>query len=219
MKRLVPFAALFFCGSVWPNVFPPDEALTLGRNLPETALTTDGGRQIQLSALTGKPLIISPVFTSCRHTCTPITRSLSKATQSLKAKGMDFRVLTLSFDPEDRVDNLRALRDSLNLPPEWTLAIADDVNRAQILKALDFHTLRLEEGGFAHPNLVAVVDRNLKIVQYVYGVDFKPEQIERALNQADGNSSWFFRSRLVLFWLALAGVFASGIFVLRTAQI
>jgi protein SCO1/2 len=163
------------------NVPAPNEAETLGAILPDVELEDDIGRTFRIRDLHGAPLIISPVFTSCLHTCTPLTRSLLKTVLALQAKKINFRVLTLSFDPDETTESLRQLRQNVGLPSEWLLARGTKEQVHKLLESIDFKTLRLEEGGFAHPNLIAVVRADGSLSSYVYGVDFPIFEVEKAL--------------------------------------
>jgi len=188
----------------------PDESKTLGRGLPDIQLTDDSHKPVRLQDLLGKPVIVSPVFATCPHTCTPITRSLLKATNALRAKGYDFRVLTFSFDPNETQENLSALRKKNGLPADWIVARGSAKQTQHLLNAIDFQPVSTPDGGFDHPNLVVVTNAQSEIVKYVYGVELFPDEIELALIEAAKPTPWAHRYRS---WLIIAAL-AAGVLLL-----
>ncbi len=213
---LAPQLVFFLSTLVWATttILPPNEGRTLGKPLPDVVLTDDAGRALRLDQFAGKPLIISPIFTSCLHTCTPITRSLLKATEQLRKEGLEFRVLSVSFDPDETQAGLARLRKKVGLPESWSVALGDSIQMGTLLEALDFKTMRMEEGGYAHPNLVAVVDPQSRLSSYVYGVDVSAPQLSLAVRESVGAAPWWYRFRYALFLaIFLATVVSIGSFV------
>jgi cytochrome oxidase Cu insertion factor (SCO1/SenC/PrrC family) len=188
-----------------PEIPLPDESKTHGRALPRVTLTAEDGTPLQLSDLRGKPLILNPVFVSCPHTCSPITHSLRTAADVLREKGYVFQILTFSFDPNDSVASLHSFREKLGLPKEWHLAWAPAEAIDRILKAIDFQTRPLDDGGFAHPNLVAVFNADLKLEKYVFGVELSVDELELALIEASRTAPWWNRLEKGLLVFCLVG--------------
>ncbi len=166
----------------------PDK--TVGAPLPLVDLQTDTGKTLSLVSLKGKPLILSPIFATCPHTCTPITRGLLKATDALKKKGFEFNVLSLSFDPSDGPATLSALRKKVGLPADWQMAYGKPETVKAVLDTLDFQVARMDDGGFSHPNLVVVLTPELRVAKHVYGTDFHADELELALEEASHKSPW-----------------------------
>lgn len=163
---------------------PPDEAETIGRVAPDVELIDEGGETFRLRQLEGHPVIISPIFTSCPHTCAMITSSLRDALAGIDGLGESYHVLTLSFDEADTPRTLREFRERHELPPAWRTAIAEPETLSSLLSALDFRYVALDGGGFAHPNLVAVIDANRVVSGYVHGVHYETEDVRRVLASA-----------------------------------
>lgn len=187
----------------------PDESKTLGAQMPDVELIADNDSTFMLSALWGKPVIVSPIFTTCPHTCSMITESLRDALRQIGEPGVGYYVLTVSFDPADDSAAMRAYRERMQLPAEWRVATARPDQLALLLGALDFTVTPMEGGGFAHPNLVAVLRPDLRIAQFVHGVMFEPADVRAALSDAAEEASLVRRFRWVLVSisvLALAAV-------------
>ena len=167
-------------------VLPPDEHRTLGTRVPDVWFIDEHGDTLALRALSGAPIIVSPVFTTCPHVCPAITGGLISALGGVGGLGRTFHVLTLSFDPTDTPAALRAYREKTRMPPEWLLAGGPAEQVQPFLDALDFRTVALPEGGFLHPNVIAFLSPELEIRHYLHGVFFETEEVKAGLRIAAG---------------------------------
>ena len=163
---------------------PPDDDAVFGREIPDVTLIDENGTTLRLRNWAGAPVLISPIFTSCPHVCPAITASLRDATAAITGLGSTWQVLSVSFDPEDTIEDLQAFRDAQELPAEWTLAIAAPEQLDALLGTLDFRYVALEGGGFAHPSAVAVVDPEMRVSGYLHGLHYEEDDVRRALTTA-----------------------------------
>lgn len=189
---------------------PPDEAKAVGRALPDVELTDDHGESFALSSLAGEPLVLSPVFTSCPYACVKITSSLRDALIAIGSPGVDYHVVTLTFDPGDTVEDLHNYRQRFDLPPGWILARADSAALDTLLSTIDFHYSAVPGGGFLHANVVTVTTPDLRISGYVHGLDYTEDAMRRALLSAVTPASLVAKYRpymALAAGLALAAVF------------
>jgi protein SCO1/2 len=170
-------------------VTPPDASKTRGHRIPDVAVVTDDSTTFHLADLAGKPIIINPVFTRCPNACPAITTSLRDALAEIGAPEVGYHVLTISFDPADGPAELRAYRERLALPAGWIVATATPANVAELLDALDFRTVAIDGGGFAHPNVIAIVTPALAISGYVHGLAYAPGEVRRGLEGAVRDAS------------------------------
>lgn len=198
-------------------VLAPDTTAAIGRRLDlgrfvdeHDAPFTPDGRPT--------PWIASPVYTRCRSTCSPLTAALKRA---LAESGADARVVTFSFDPDERPEDLAAFRARLALPPGWlTLRATDRAALDAALATLDFRTVALADGQLDHPNLVVVLTPDMRVSEYLFGVDFTGQALAGALARARaggaGRGAW----RAPLFALAALGFAASAfVFVSRLLRL
>jgi len=196
---------------------PPDESKTLGKTLPNVKLVDSNGEVFELYSLKGKPIILSPIYTHCNSACPIITDSLKKVIYKLGKPGKDFWVLSLSFDPQDSVEDLKRFSESHKIEDEgWKVVITQ--NREDLFKlldAIDFRFMTLPESrDFVHPNLVVFISPDMKIRKYVYGVVFSEKDVKKALDYAMGKEDIAERLRPYLFFIGLVGFGVSSLYVL-----
>jgi protein SCO1/2 len=191
---------------------PPDEKQTRGTQVPDVTLIGEDSTSFALSTLAGKPVVVNPVFTSCQQTCPMITANLRGTLGEIGEPGVGYQVLTISFDPADGPAQLREYRQKLDLPPGWKLAVATPENRKALLDAIDFNYEALPEGGFVHPNVVAILTPTLNVSSYAHGVTYDTKEMRLALEKATRQSSlvWHYRPYIlaaaVIAWASVTAV-------------
>ena len=206
--RILALAAALLATSsaAQETVVPPDIKQTRGRPVPDVELIGEDSTAFRFAILQGKPIIVSPIFTSCPHTCSYITSSLRDALAEIGEPGVGYEVLTVSFDPLDGPAELRAYRERLELPAGWRLAVATPENLAALLGAIDFQYLPMDEGGFAHANVIAIIDPELKVASYLHGVTYDAGELRKHLERAVRNTSLVRKARPLLFVISALGL-------------
>jgi protein SCO1/2 len=199
-------------------VTPPDISRTRGHLVPNVDLIAEDSTTFHFAILQGKPIIISPIFTSCPHTCSFITSSLRDALAEIGEPGVGYEVLTVSFDPADGPAQLRAYRERLELPAGWRLAVATPENLTALLDAIDFHYISMEGGGFAHANVITIVDPEMKVAGYMHGVMYDPGDLRKELERAVRGTSLVYKARPLLFVIGVLGVIVMTVVLVATGR-
>lgn len=165
----------------------------LGRQLPLDVLVRDHeGRELALGeALRGDvPTLLVLAYYECPMLCGVVLERVARATQELGWPRDRYRLLTLSFNPDDtpvraarkREGVLAAIGDAL---PPWPFLVASDADIAQVADALGFRAVRDPSSkGFAHPAVLFVLTGDGRISRYLYGVDYRVRDLELALIEA-----------------------------------
>ena len=148
----------------------------VGQPLTDHTFIDQLNRQVSISQFSGKPLIISMIFTSCHHVCPTTTRHLLEAVLAAReALGEDsFAVLTIGFDTaRDTPDAMRAFarEQRVDVADWYFLSTGREVieSLSKELGFLYFASAR----GFDHINQVTVIDRDGSVYRQVYGVNFE----------------------------------------------
>jgi cytochrome oxidase Cu insertion factor (SCO1/SenC/PrrC family) len=188
------------------TVVPPDIKRTRGHLVPNVELIAADSTTFHFAILQGKPIIVSPIFTSCPHTCSYITSSLRDALAEIGEPGIGYEVLTVSFDPADGPAQLREYRERLELPDGWRLAVATPENLAALLGAIDFQYAAMDEGGFAHANVITILDPEMKVASYLHGVMYETAALRKELERAARDASLVRKARPLLLVLSALGL-------------
>jgi cytochrome oxidase Cu insertion factor (SCO1/SenC/PrrC family) len=199
------------------KLLPPDPAVSVGNVIPFDGFIDEEGRDFAslVRAADGSAApqawIVSPIYTRCLHTCTPITASLRSALDKSDLQASEYRVLSFSFDPGETPEGLRDFRTRMQLPQRWlTLRATDGIALDRTLKALDFRTITIGEGAIEHPNLIAILAPDRRLVQYLFGVTFSPPEVGAAVRRARAGVSPLARWDPHLFGFAAVGLIVSA---------
>lgn len=217
-------AGFFLALAAWSGttsaqtVAAPDPQKTIGHRVPDVTFTDDTGDTFRLSTLEGKPILVNPVFTSCPQLCPLISSNLRDAVAPLGPVGKSFWVLTVSFDPGDDIAALQEYRKRLDLPAGWRLAIAPPDSMERFLDALDFHVAPLPGGGFAHPNVVAVLTPDLRVSGYVNGLTSGEKEVRAAIRHASVVDPLVERFKPLMIAAALLAALAAVILIVTTRR-
>jgi len=152
----------------------------IGKALPDLAFTDQQGKLRRLAEFRGRPLIISPVYTSCFGVCPTTTTWLKKVVEMARgALGPgSFNVLTIGFDTaNDTPERMREFAASRGpFPPDWVFGSADEAATRTLLVALGF-TYAPTSRGFDHMIQATIVDAGGVVFRQVYGQEFEPPQL------------------------------------------
>ena len=152
----------------------------IGRRLPDITFTNQGGKLRKLKEFRGRPLVISPVYTSCFGVCPTTTtylRQVAEMGRALLGPG-SFSVLTIGFDTANdtpgRMREFAAARGVFS--PDWEFGSADEVAARTLLAGVGF-TYAPTPRGFDHMIQATIVDADGVVYRQVYGQDFEPRQL------------------------------------------
>ncbi len=197
------------------TLLPPDPALTVGHVIPFDGFVDEEGRAFVSSApdAAGAPVwIVSPIYTRCAFTCTPITLALRSALDRSGLQASQYRVMSFSFDPNETAEGLRAFRARMELPEQWlTLRAANPAALERTLKALDFRTITLGDTDFAHPNLIVILAPDQRLVKYLFGTTFGPTEVAAAVQRAGSDAAFAEPWEPYVFTAAVIGLLLSSL--------
>lgn len=197
---------------------PPNEQRTLDTYIPEDITLVDAeGREFKLLDLKGKPIILSPIYTTCKSACPIITKNLKKVIPEVGTPGKDFWVVSLTFNPKDTLEDLKRFKKEYGLNgPGWIVAKARTKEELfRLLDAIDFRFLTAGEE-FIHPNLIVILSPNLQIKKYLYGVTYDKYELINALRYAKGELALPDKFRSYLFIVGLFGVVITSVYIVYT---
>lgn len=142
---------------------------------------------------TDTPTVLNLVYYSCPKLCNFATDGLLQVineTDSLNI-GKDYKVLTVSFDPEDSTELAasKALkyRSSVKTGEQtedsWPFFTADEENIKKLTQSVGFK-YKIDGDEFAHPAALTVLTPEGKISRYLYGIQHIPNDFRFSLLEA-----------------------------------
>ncbi len=144
----------------------------IGHRIGDYRLRDTTGRYLRLSALRGKPLVVSFVYTGCFRVCPTATRALDRAVRAAERDlGPDaFRVATIGFNlpfdtPEAMLDFAR--RQGVD-DPNWVFLSPETDTLPALLADFGFR-YRATAAGFDHVLQVSIVGPGGRVYRQLYG--------------------------------------------------
>jgi protein SCO1/2 len=148
----------------------------LGREIGDHQLTAADGSRVALARFRGKPLVISPIYTSCYHICPTTTSHLARMADIAAAVvGEDaFAVLTVGFDTaNDTPARMKEYARERGIDsPQWTFASGDAAAIAALTADIGF-LYQPTAAGFDHMIQATIVDPEGRVYRQVYGQEFE----------------------------------------------
>ncbi len=161
----------------------------------EVALVGQDGKGFRLKEWLGKPLILVLSYFTCDGACPTINRAMARTVLAAERfrPGKDYRVLTLSFDPNDTPQSMHHFVHKVGLPEEarrgWRFALfKHKENIARFTGRLGYRYFwSARDKVFMHPNVYLFVSPQGRVVRYLYGAKISPRDIELAVIESDWN--------------------------------
>lgn len=168
--------------------------------LPEDILVVnEQGETVLLSDVIDKPTVINFVYYRCPGICSPLMEAVAGVMEkSDLVAGIDYQVLTISFDPRETIDlGIRKKSSYLGLLSEqkaeeakdgWLFFVSDS---ASIVRATNATGFRYKKTGndFLHAASLVVVSDQGKITRYLNGMYFLPFEWKMAIVEASKGKS------------------------------
>jgi protein SCO1 len=167
--------------------------------LPDSILLiNENGQLVWLADVIDKPTIINFVYYRCPGICSPLMEAVAGVMdKSDLVPGIDYQVLTISFDPTETIDlGIRKKANYLNLMSNkveeaktgWLFFTSDS---ASIVRATNATGFKYKKTGndFLHAASLTVVSKEGKITRYLNGMYFLPFEWKMAIVEASKGQS------------------------------
>jgi protein SCO1 len=160
-------------------------------------LIDESNQRVKLTDLIDKPTIINWVYFRCPGICSPLMEGLAKVMdESDMVPGLDYQVLTISFDPRETIDlGIKKKTNYLNLVNKkeaigkgWHFFVSDSLSIAKGTNATGFKYKRTGMD-FTHAASICVVSPKGKITRYLNGIYFLPFDLKMAVVESSKGMS------------------------------
>jgi protein SCO1/2 len=160
-------------------------------------LIDENNQKVVLTDLIDKPTIINFVYYRCPGICSPLMEGLANVMEASDlVPGVDYQVLTISFDPRETIDlGIRKKANYMNLVTKkdqiskgWKFFVSDSASIAKGTNAVGFKYKR-QGNDFTHVASVTVVSPQGKITRYLNGINYLPFDFKMAIIEASKGMS------------------------------
>ncbi|MFN8392168.1 MAG: SCO family protein [Bdellovibrionota bacterium] len=173
MKRLLLVAsALLFCARIVSaqdhihgTELEPSESTPDSIYQVDSQWTASDGRQLRLSELAGKPRLIALFYASCASACPAIVDAMQRVERDIQA-GDELGFILVTFDTdEDTPAVLAQYAAKRRLDrTKWSLLRGGEDDTRELAVLLGSKYKKLAPRSFAHSNLIALLDKDGRIV-------------------------------------------------------
>jgi len=160
-------------------------------------LINENNQKVRLTDLIDKPTVINWVYFRCPGICSPLMEGLANVMdQSDLVPGVDYQVLTISFDPTENIDlGIKKKNNYINLVKKkepiakgWHFFVSDSASIATGTNATGFK-YKSTGHDFTHAASVCVVSPKGKITRYLNGITFLPFDFKMAIIESQKGMS------------------------------
>jgi Uncharacterized protein SCO1/SenC/PrrC, involved in biogenesis of respiratory and photosynthetic systems len=160
-------------------------------------LINENNERVCLTDLIDKPTVINWVYFRCPGICSPLMEGLAKVMDESDLKpGIDYQVLTISFDPRETIDlgvkkktnYLKLVNKKDEIAKGWHFFVADS---ASIVKGTNATGFKYKKAGndFTHAASICMVSPQGKITRYLNGINFLPFDFKMAVIESQKGMS------------------------------
>lgn len=169
-----------------------------GRVPLDLAFTDVSGKRVRLSDSFsgGAPVLLTLNYFACPMLCPLTFRSLTGTVRAMGGLSLDrdFRIVTVSIDPEEVPDLARAksrethaMLPGLKAPDDrWPFLMGNAPEIDALTRAVGMRYTRLGKNDFAHPTVAIVLTPDGRVSRYFYELDIRPQDLRLALIEAAG---------------------------------
>jgi protein SCO1/2 len=135
-----------------------------------------------------KPILLSIAYYKCPMLCGLSLRNVASAVHDISLRpGVDYRLVTVSFDPTDGSVDAESMRKNTTaaFADVWPFWTGGQEPIDALLVSLGVRLFRDPASGqFAHPSVFFVLTPEGRISRYLYGVDVPNRDVKLALIEA-----------------------------------
>jgi protein SCO1 len=157
----------------------------------DTRLVNEAGDTVLLKDVITKPTILNLVYFQCPGTCSPLMWGVSKFIDDVDLRlGNDYQVITISFDPTERIKlGIEKKASYINTMKNkdagkfWQFFVSDSLDIAKLTNSVGFN-YQIINNQYVHPTGLIALGADGKIIRYLRGIDFLPFDIKITMVEA-----------------------------------
>jgi len=167
----------------------------IGQDVPlDATFQNEMGKAVRLGDLfADKPIVLQLAYDTCPMLCSLSAQGLVSSLKAINLDaGVDFEVITLSFDPRDTPERSRlkkttavARYDRPHAEQGWHFLTGDEAQIKRVTSAVGFRYVWDEAAAqFAHPAGIVVLTPQGKIARYLFGIEYAAKDLRLSMVEA-----------------------------------
>lgn len=156
----------------------------------DTVFRNERGETVSLRQLIDRPTLLLPIYYRCPTGCSFELANLAEAIRRSRHDIDSFQVLSLSFDASETPSTAAEVRPNYtqllpkDFPPDaWPFLTGDEDSILRLTGSIGYRFQKKDDSTFIHASALIVLDREGRIIKYVYG-SFIPGDVDLALAEA-----------------------------------
>lgn len=160
----------------------------------DVSFRNEGGRAVRLGDyFQDKPVMLTLGYFRCPMLCTQVLNGLLESSQAVKmTMGADYQVVSVSIDPRETTSLARAKKkryaESYHRPGAeegWHFLTGNSAGIEQLTQAVGYrYVYDPQTDQYAHASGIIILTPSGRISRYLYGIDYAPDDLKRALVEA-----------------------------------
>jgi len=155
-----------------------------------------------------KPVILNLAYYTCPMLCNLVMNGIAQGVKQLDLlPGKDFQIVTISIDPRDSISLAAEKRanyiKSIGKPgidDGWRFLVGSADQSEALADAVGFeYFYDKEKGQYAHPAAIMILSPDGRISRYLYGIEFKKNDLRLALLEASQGRIGNTLDRIILY--------------------
>jgi protein SCO1/2 len=157
----------------------------------ESVWTNDSGQPARLSALKGRPQVLTMFFANCQYACPLLVHKMKQIAAALPPDmrtNVEFTLI--SFDSKrDTPAALHAYRAQQELGSNWTLLHGDPDSILELAALLGVNFKEDAQGQFTHSNIITLLDTDGEITHQNVGLSLETAETVRQVEDLVSRSA------------------------------
>ncbi len=176
----------------------------------DATFTDQDGRVVRLGEYIhgSRPVVLNLVYYRCPMLCSMVLNSVLHVLQQESwTIGSQFDVVTISIDPRDTVPVAAEKRQRMlrlyNRPGAdrgWHFLLGNETSARRVADAVGFeYRYDAQQQQYAHPAVTMLLTPEGRVARYLYGLEYRPNDMRLGLLEASQGRSISTVDRIVLF--------------------
>jgi protein SCO1 len=171
-----------------------EEQLGKTISLDQLTFRDEAGKPVTLRSLFDRPVVLTLVYFHCPGICSPLLNELARVADSSDlTPGVDYRIITISFDPKETYELAARKREAMlgqmsakKPPPDaWRFLTGEEGNIQRLADEVGFRFIPDRNGSdFVHPATIIFLSSEGKVVRYLNGLKFSAAEMELAVGDS-----------------------------------